>query len=588
MPPTEINLSKQASGNQTLGMSNLGNTAGTTGVVSSVLNELLLAGGSNVTLSQSISLNSATITINAGTGAALTLMSAASITGNTSGVITLISSGTLTLVGGNNITLSQSGNAVTISGANQSVQTQNLFDLSMDSAPGGATSGTMSLISSGTGFLFAGNNITLSQSLQSFTISGPTVPAATNFSLNGSSSSVSLVAGAGISITGAGSTITISNSAPGTAQTVQSLSITATGNTTGATSSDIIGQSQTISGAGIVSVGFSGSSLIISATAAAAEFSLNASSSSVSLIPGAGIGFSSSASSITVSLSSTFMSAAEISADAGATSGASGAITSGSLILCAGSNITLSQTTGTSINSVTIIGPTIPAATNFLFERLIEQCLARCWAGYFVCFKCFDDNDFQQRTRNGSNGTANLVERLIHRWRRIQRRDGDDFSINDFAHRRKRNHALSEFRECHHDKREHDGGSDKLFAQWKFKFRLARSRRWNFAIEFREYDYDFHDWQLGERLWHLVHHSGRRDIGDDDCCVWANLARSRLQYHAFILGGRDHSHWPGIAGSHKFQPQRFVKFRVIGRWNGNRFLIKRQHNHDFEHGQRCQ
>lgn len=46
------------------------------------------------------------------------------LSGNTSGTLAQISSGTMTLAGGNNIVLSQVGNAITISGSNQSVQTQ--------------------------------------------------------------------------------------------------------------------------------------------------------------------------------------------------------------------------------------------------------------------------------------------------------------------------------------------------------------------------------------------------------------------------------------------------------------------------------
>lgn len=133
--------------------------------------------------------------------------------GGTAGTMALISSGTLSLYAGNNITLSQSAtNKLVISGPNlataisglagsdatytsgtvtitgvgggvtvssntgqridisvaapvaQTVQTQNLFDVSVSTTAGGATAGTMALISSGTLSLYAGNNITLSQS----------------------------------------------------------------------------------------------------------------------------------------------------------------------------------------------------------------------------------------------------------------------------------------------------------------------------------------------------------------------------------------------------------------------------------------
>src|SRR3990167_2440286 len=126
----------------------------------------------------------------------------------------LISSGTLTLAGGNAITLSQNGNAVTISGAagagataisglansettytsgtvslselgaitirsttgqafqfsvnSQTVQTQNVVDVTLS----GNTAGVLALISSGTMTLAGGNNIVLSQAGNAATISG--------------------------------------------------------------------------------------------------------------------------------------------------------------------------------------------------------------------------------------------------------------------------------------------------------------------------------------------------------------------------------------------------------------------------------
>src|SRR3990172_11059733 len=127
----------------------------------------------------------------------------------------LVSSGTLTLAGGNNITLSQVGNAVTISGAagaetqvaisgiqnsettytsgtvslselgaitirsttgqafqfsvnSQTVQTQNVVDVTLS----GNTAGALALISSGTMTLAGGNNIVLSQAGNAVTISG--------------------------------------------------------------------------------------------------------------------------------------------------------------------------------------------------------------------------------------------------------------------------------------------------------------------------------------------------------------------------------------------------------------------------------
>ncbi|MGB4759152.1 MAG: hypothetical protein WBP26_03775 [Candidatus Saccharimonadales bacterium] len=97
------------------GVSNLGNTLGVTGTVN---RGIVFAGGNNITLSQSVNASSATVSISAASQSVQTQNRFnMSLSGNTSGVMAQISSGTLTLAGGNNITLSQSVNAVTISGA---------------------------------------------------------------------------------------------------------------------------------------------------------------------------------------------------------------------------------------------------------------------------------------------------------------------------------------------------------------------------------------------------------------------------------------------------------------------------------------
>ncbi len=153
-------------GSFTAGMSNLGNTSGTSGAAQ---NQLVFAGGNNITLSQSKDGQSATITISAFTQTVQTQnLVDITLAGNTSGTLALISSGTLTLVGGNDITLSQDGNAITISMAEQSQQTQNIIR-NIDII--GNTSGTTAHISSGTMSIAGGNNITLSQNQNSITIS---------------------------------------------------------------------------------------------------------------------------------------------------------------------------------------------------------------------------------------------------------------------------------------------------------------------------------------------------------------------------------------------------------------------------------
>jgi len=105
-----------AAGSNTIGMSNLGNTIGTSGVISGSALQYALAGGNNVTLSQSINGSSGTLTISAANQTVQTQnLHNVTLAGNTAGVMAQVSSGTLTLAGGNNVTLSQNGNAVTIS-----------------------------------------------------------------------------------------------------------------------------------------------------------------------------------------------------------------------------------------------------------------------------------------------------------------------------------------------------------------------------------------------------------------------------------------------------------------------------------------
>jgi fibronectin-binding autotransporter adhesin len=219
-------------GSDTAGISNLGNTAGTSGVASGDSIRILFAGGNNVTLSQSLDAGnrSATVTISAFNQSVQTQNCVAkTLAGNSTSAgagYILVSSGTMTIAGGNNITLSQNGNAVTISGANiggaqtgissiaasGGTQTAGMvsfvnsngitFGMSTGAVTGsitasivaqtaesntlgmsnlGNTSGTTGVVSAAqVRFLFAGgNNITLSQSLNgasgTITISGANV-----------------------------------------------------------------------------------------------------------------------------------------------------------------------------------------------------------------------------------------------------------------------------------------------------------------------------------------------------------------------------------------------------------------------------
>ena len=142
------------------GVSNIGNTLGNTGTVSK---QVVLAGGNNITLSQSTNAGGATITISAAAGGGAAFSAGASNLGNTLGNTGTVSN-QIVFAGGNNITLSQSTNAggatLTVSAFNQTVQTQGFLNsISLVGNTAGQTSaGTGSIVLAG------GPNITLSGS----------------------------------------------------------------------------------------------------------------------------------------------------------------------------------------------------------------------------------------------------------------------------------------------------------------------------------------------------------------------------------------------------------------------------------------
>lgn len=191
------------------GMSNLGNTSGTSGTVN---RGIIFAGGDNVTLSQSVNASSATLTISAAAQTVQTQnMHNLTIGSNTAGVGAAISSGTLTLAGGSNITLSQNGgNAITIHG----------------NAGGGSVN-----FSAGT----------TSNNLAAVTFSNSN---GVGFGLNGS-------------------VITASHNGI-TSQTNQTIGVYGVGNTTQSSSGVVDARSLSFNGLGGVSVGYSNGSVQIS------------------------------------------------------------------------------------------------------------------------------------------------------------------------------------------------------------------------------------------------------------------------------------------------------------------------------------
>ena len=232
-----------AGGSFTGGVSSGGNTLGTTGTVS---NGILLVGGTNITLSQSSGAGGATVTVIGPAPGGQTGISG--IAGSGASTAT---SGTVQFANSNNITFGLNGNTITASfsqsvqpaqtgissiqasdatytsggviftgsgivtvqsgtgqnvvinaSTSQSLQTSGLFQATL---AGNSTSagGGYILFSSGTVTIAGGNNITLSQNGNAFTISGPNAA--------GAQTGISGIAGSAASTVTAG-TVQFANS----------------------------------------------------------------------------------------------------------------------------------------------------------------------------------------------------------------------------------------------------------------------------------------------------------------------------------------------------------------------------------------
>jgi fibronectin-binding autotransporter adhesin len=250
----------------------------------------------------------------------------------------------------------------------------------------GNTSGTLYTVSTGTFVLAGGNNVTLSQSQQSVTIIGPTIPAQSTqpavASLNGSSGSITISGGNNITVGNNGSTITIS--APN--QSVQPIG-TATLSVIGGSSVSGTSPSLVLSGGnnitlnettganGAITIQVSGVNTVAQSVQPAVG-SLNGSSGTISISGGNNITVGNNNGTITISaFNQSVQPEGTISFSVSGLSSISG--TGPSVIFSGGNNITLQQTTNGSTmtlgisaanqsipaQSLTIVGNTVGQST---------------------------------------------------------------------------------------------------------------------------------------------------------------------------------------------------------------------------------
>lgn len=116
MTASHNGITVQSVESNTFGISNLGNTSGTSGVVSAGQVQMVFAGGNNITLSQSLNGASGTITISGAAGGGAGFTAGMSNLGNTAGTTGAVT-GQVVFVGTNDIMISQSvnGGSATVS-----------------------------------------------------------------------------------------------------------------------------------------------------------------------------------------------------------------------------------------------------------------------------------------------------------------------------------------------------------------------------------------------------------------------------------------------------------------------------------------
>jgi hypothetical protein len=305
-----------------IGVSNTGNTAGNTGTA---LATYVIAGSNNITVSQSTGAGANTIWIsgpNVGGGVAFT--AGVSTGGNTLGDTGTVSNRQI-LVGGNNITLSVStdagGQSITISGANAGGAQTGISGIAAGGAT--ATSGTV-VWSNSNGVSFGLNGQTVTASHDGLTAAVRSISAGTT---RATGAEVVWADGNGIAFGANGNTITASYTVP-TVPAQISAGISTGGNT--------VGDTGVVTGRLVLA---GGNNITLSG-------STNGGSMTVTVSAFAQTTQTQNLHNLTLT---------------GNTAGVMAQVSSGTLTLAGGNNITLSQNG----NAVTISAAAIPAETPF-------------------------------------------------------------------------------------------------------------------------------------------------------------------------------------------------------------------------------
>lgn len=282
------------------------------------------------------------------------------LTGNTAGAMATISSGSMTLAGGNNITLSQAGNAVTISGPNTSAQQTAISGIIASNAT--YTSGTVQFTGVGGGITVSSNTgqridisvaAPVAQSVQTQNV---VVPAGSNTTYT--SGTVVFSGSNAVTVRSTTGQAIIIDAPTQTAQTQNLHNVTLSGNTAGAMA-QVSSGTMTLAGGNNITLSQAGNAITISGAAVGgAQTAISGIAASNTTYTSGSVTFTGVGGGVTVSSNTGQRVDISVAAPvaqtvqtqnlhnvtlSGNTAGVMAQISSGTMTLAGGNNITLSQ-----------------------------------------------------------------------------------------------------------------------------------------------------------------------------------------------------------------------------------------------------